>query len=406
MTGFAALAGKYRSLLADDILPWWTRHAVDAEFGGILSCIRDDGTVVSTDKYLWSQTRALWTFSAACRRIEPREEWRDIAGGLFRFLMRSGRNEAGDWIFLATREGAPLRGPESIQTDAYAICALVEYARLTGSEEALETALAGFRRTLEKIRQPGSYQTAPYPIPPGTKAQRVSMQLSLSYHDLARLTGRADVLGEAMRLTDEVLDNFRRPEKAALVEYLSLDNQLLPAPVGTYMSPGHGIETAWFQLESLRERGDRGRARKALDIMRWSFEKGWDPEYGGLLLGIDLEGGMPYLPHADTKVWWPFCEALCGALLAFEAEPDPFWLDWYRRTEEWAFAHFPDAAHGEWTQRLDRQGRPIDTVVALPVKDPFHLPRAAIYAYETAVRLAAPRKTVTPRREENHEPVV
>jgi N-acylglucosamine 2-epimerase len=37
---------------------------------------------------------------------------------------------------------------------------------------------------------------------------------------------------------------------------------------------------------------------------------------------------------------------------------------------------------GEWRQRLDRRGDPISTVVALPVKDPFHLPRAAILAVQ------------------------
>ena len=59
-----------------------------------------------------------------------------------------------------------------------------------------------YRRTWEKFSQPGSYQTRPYPVPPNTKAQRVSMQLSLSYWDLAKLTGDATVREHAMRLTD------------------------------------------------------------------------------------------------------------------------------------------------------------------------------------------------------------
>jgi N-acylglucosamine 2-epimerase len=37
---------------------------------------------------------------------------------------------------------------------------------------------------------------------------------------------------------------------------------------------------------------------------------------------------------------------------------------------------------GEWRQRLDRKGKPMTTVVALPVKDPFHLPRALILSLE------------------------
>jgi len=94
-----------------------------------------------------------------------------------------------------------IEGPESIQTDAYALCALVEYARASGREEPVTIAYETFARTLTKIGAPGSYRTKPYPMMPGTKAQRVSMQFSLAYHDLARFTGDSRVLTEAMRLT-------------------------------------------------------------------------------------------------------------------------------------------------------------------------------------------------------------
>jgi len=53
----------------------------------------------------------------------------------------------------------------------------------------------------------------------------------------------------------------------------------------------------------------------------------------------------------------------------------------------WAFAHFPDIQHGEWTQKLDRQGNKINDVIALPVKDPYHLPRGLIIAIETLEKL-------------------
>jgi N-acylglucosamine 2-epimerase len=45
---------------------------------------------------------------------------------------------------------------------------------------------------------------------------------------------------------------------------------------------------------------------------------------------------------------------------------------------DWAWTHFPVPETGEWRQRLTREGKPTTEVVALPVKDPFHLPRAAI----------------------------
>ena len=41
-----------------------------------------------------------------------------------------------------------------------------------------------------------------------------------------------------------------------------------------------------------------------------------------------------------------------------------------------------DWQNGEWRQKLNRDLTPMTTVVALPVKDPFHLPRSLILQIE------------------------
>ena len=92
-------------------------------------------------------------------------------------------------------------------------------------------------------------------------------------------------------------------------------------------------------------------------------------------------------PFADTKLWWPHTEALYATLLAHEHVREPWCLEWHERVREYCFAHYPVPGHGEWRQKLDRRGNPITDVVALPVKDPFHLPRALIYSLEVLGRL-------------------
>ena len=57
-------------------------------------------------------------------------------------------------------------------------------------------------------------------------------------------------------------------------------------------------------------------------------------------------------------------------------------LDWCQRVYNYAFAHYPVRPNGEWRNRLDRMGLPVEDVIALPVKDPFHTPRAFLYAEE------------------------
>ena len=75
-------------------------------------------------------------------------------------------------------------------------------------------------------------------------------------------------------------------------------------------------------------------------------------------------------------------------LLAYQISGEAWCLDWFEQVHNYAFSHYPVAQYGEWTQRLDRQGRKFSETVALPVKDPFHLPRALIYCIEVLERLA------------------
>ena len=76
--------------------------------------------------------------------------------------------------------------------------------------------------------------------------------------------------------------------------------------------------------------------------------------------------------------------------MAYEVTEANWCLEWYAKIHQWAIAHFPMREHGEWTQRLDREGRKVDRAVALPVKNPFHLPRGLIFCIETLRRLKNP----------------
>jgi N-acylglucosamine 2-epimerase len=81
-------------------------------------------------------------------------------------------------------------------------------------------------------------------------------------------------------------------------------------------------------------------------------------------------------------------EALAATLMAYEADRNERWLAWHRRVMDWALARYPVLEHGEWRQRLTREGNPMTEFIALPVKDPFHLPRGLIVGIETLARLA------------------
>jgi len=80
----------------------------------------------------------------------------------------------------------------------------------------------------------------------------------------------------------------------------------------------------------------------------------------------------------DTKLWWVHSEALYALLLAHHHGAGDWAWEWYQRVHDYTFRTFP-APEGEWIHIRTREGAPVDKVVALPVKDPFHVPRAFLH---------------------------
>ena len=222
----------------------------------------------------------------------------------------------------------------------------------------------------------------PYPLPAGIKTHGVSMLFSLAFFELGQYLNSREITGSAMHHAHEVMQVFLRPERRLLFEYVDLDNRLIDSPQGRAVVPGHAIESMWFMIRIFQDRGDSEKIDRAIEAIRWHIEFGWDPEYGGIVLSRDADGGKPWWRFADAKLWWPHTEALYALLLAHAISGQQWALQWYERVHQYAFAHFPVPGHGEWTQKLDRKGDKITETVALPVKDPFHLPRALIYSIE------------------------
>ena len=414
---FTQLQEFLKRHLLEDIVPFWVKHGVDWEYGGIYNFIADDGTVVKTDKPVTGNARALWTLSALYNRVQRDERWLEAADLTFAFLKNFGRDENGLWNYVVDRKGNTILGEQSIITDAFAIYGLVEYYRLSGNDEALSIAEQTYNISMKRLAGPGTYKTAPYPVPDGMKAHREAMQFSLMLFELWQEIKKDEILEHALFFSNEVLDHFYRQDMEVLLEYIGLDNRFHDTPEGRVMVPGHGIESLWFQIyiRSHPEIDHKKRATQAAHAVRPCLEKGWDTEYGGIYLGIDVKGEPPAWPFAETKRWWPHTEALCGTLLAYEQLEAPWALDWFRKIHEWTFNHFPDREHGEWVENLARDGRPLYEVLQsttgndqkdqngatsewinydLMLKDFFHLPRALIIAMETINRLKINKKNI------------
>jgi len=386
---FGQLLSFYEHHLLSEVLPFWTGNCIDWAYGGINTCVTDEGVVQSTDKYMWPQGRALWVFSALHNEFPTDRNWLQIADNIASFIMHHAPGEGGAWPFCLHRDGTIAISPQSVYADAYVMSGLTEYARATGDNRAIQLAVQGFHRTSPLLDDHSTLPTQPLPIPNGLQAHGPSMVFANVYHDLALLTGDSSIAARALELAEKVMNEHVRPDRQLLFEFVLPGGGLDDSDAGKTFLPGHGIESMWIMEQIYSRHGRQDRVAEAMEVIRWNMEKGWDDEYGGIFLACHTEGGAPRWQEPDAKMWWPHAEALYGLLRAYQVTGEAWCLDWYRRVHDYSFSTFPNREHGDWHQNLDRQGRRIPLAAkSLADKDMFHIPRALILSRKVLRALA------------------
>ena len=376
---------KYRDVLFNNIIPYWNKHGRDLEYGGFLNCMEDDGTLISEDKYMWSQGRGLWTFSHLYKDYSPDGDNFTFIKKTRDFLVKNGLDKNGDWSNRLSRTGERLDGPISIYSDIFTAIGLTEYFHATGDCESLYFAQATARRVAWRIQQPDFDATAPFKIKPGYRLQGV---LFLSLNMLTPLLKEgSDTELEAERCVRTILDHHMDEARKINIEMLTPDLKVTDFAEGRDYVPGHGVECAWLLMHEALRREDDNLIDTALKILRWHLEVSWDEEYGGIYWWLNIDGEEPYNKNWQCKLWWPHAESLLALMLAYELTGDEYWLDWFKKVEDYSFKTFSDKENGEWVQRLDRKGNKITETLVLPVKDPFHYPRAVMYVIESLDRM-------------------
>mgnify|MGYP001149199846 CR=1 FL=1 len=369
---------RYKSDLTTDILPFWLSHGLDRINGGVYTCLDRKGNLMDGTKSVWFQGRCAYVYSFAYNNIEKRPEYLDMARSCLDFIEAHCFDSDGRMYFEVTADGRPLRKRRYVFSECFAAIAMSEYSMATGDKEYARKALRLFGDIIRFINTPGILEPKYLPAQQ-TRGHSITMILI----NTAACIRRAIADPMLDRQIDESIDALRRyflhPEYKALLEMTGPEGELIDTLNGRVINPGHCIETAWFLLEESKHRGwDENIKQLGLQILDWSWEWGWDDEFGGIINFRDCKRFPAQDYSQDMKFWWPQTEAMIATLYAYEATGDTRYLEMHELADCWTYEHLPDETYGEWFGYLHRDGTVAQPAKGNLFKGPFHIPRMLI----------------------------
>lgn len=396
-----------RTELDGSVLPWWEKNALD-ETGGVFTCFDNSGRLLSTDKFTWSQGRWAWVCAELYDDAEAGlisavpETWADRAISTARFIRQHAVLPDFRSCFRTTADGQHLTDEEgrrsvSVFADLFAALGLGAAARITTSAEAEDWFLTAKRMVLRAEADVSSRTalTEPYPVPRSHLDLAEPMNLLHTSAELLRVNHDDDLIGVRDRALDVLID--QRVSGDRWWEFMPLDPDDEDLLISRHRTPGHLLEALWMIHHAVSQAHDRGESPEDLSadqyigLTKRAMATGWDAEHGGVFRYVDVEGGEPRGTSGDpadryeqlvrrtwnTKLWWVHAEAMYTLRMLSERFPeDSHIARWADLTQEWTMQTFPDRVNGEWIQVRTVSGEPLDEVVALPVKDPFHIIRS------------------------------
>ena len=372
---------SYKNDMINNIMPFWMKYGLDRKNGGVYTCLDRDGALMDTIKSVWFQGRFAFTCSYAYNHIEKNVEWLNAAKCTLDFIEAHCFDKDGRMFFEVTETGLPIRKRRYVFSETFAAIAMSEYAIATGDRVYAEKALNLFKEIRRFLYTPGILEPK-YCDRVKMKGHSIVMIL-INVASRVRAAINDPILDQQIdESIAELRKDFIHPEFKALLETVGPNGEFIDTNAARTINPGHCIETSWFILEEAKNRNwDKAMVDTALTILDWSWEWGWDKEYGGIINFRDCRN-LPCQDYAhDMKFWWPQTEAIIATLYAYQATKDEKYLEMHKQISDWTYSHFPDNEFGEWYGYLHRDGTVSQPAKGNLFKGPFHIPRMMTKSY-------------------------
>ena len=356
------------------------KNSPDQKYGGYFNCLDQDGTVYDTRKNVWLQGREAWLFSKLYNTVEQKPEWLTQAKLGIDFLAKHAILPSGRMYFALNREGQAIHQQRKIFSECFYIMALSEYSRATGEESYLIEAKRLFKLVWEWSKDLTLVGRPSFPGNPPSQPLAVPMIL---------LNLIEEVAGDDWQsMQTEINECIRRMllhvhhDRKIVFENVSPDGKFINTIEGRQLNPGHAIEAGWFLQHWAQKLKRKDLEEIAIQVIRWSFDLGWDKEHGGIFYFLDSEGHSPNELEWSLKLWWPHTEAMYALLQNYSITKSKEDWDRFKLCHEYTWSHFPDPKYGEWFGYLDRFGNVSQRFKGGPYKGCFHVPRGLLLTWK------------------------
>ncbi len=385
---------QYKTELLDNIIPFWLNHSIDEQFGGYLTCLKRDGEVFDTDKFIWLQGRQLWMFSMLYDQVAPKAEWLETAKIGADFLEKNGRDAEGNWYFSLTREGQPLVQPYNIFSDCFVAMGFAALFKVLPDEKYATIAKNTFFNILKRRDNPKGKYTKTIASTRSLKNFGLPMILCNLALEMEHLLDQSIIDNLIDEVIDEVMEVFYQKDTGLILENVNPDGSFSDTFEGRLINPGHVIEAMWFIMDLGERKKDDALIEKAVAIALRSMEYGWDKKYGGIFYFLDIKGNPPQQLEWDQKLWWVHLEALVCMAKAYKLTENSEAKLWFNKLHDYTWKNFKDPKHPEWYGYLKRNGDVLLSLKGGKWKGCFHVPRGLFQVMKTLeeVKDSAPKE--------------
>jgi len=327
----------WKNQALQDILPYWTQHAIDHEDGAFITHLdRSWNQVNGTEKYPSMISRHIFSYSVAYL-FTGEEKYIKIASDAVDFLLEHAwDNKYGGWFDVLDKKGNPLETTKSSFIQFYANTGLAMYYFVTHDAKALQY----IKKSIEIIESKRWDKTF------GGYFNVLNQDLSVKSDDKTFTCGVVPVSGyllylylatreekylhQAERAMNVSLAKMQDPESKWIIELFDREwnYKTRTGSLEREVNIGHNIETVWmfYRLYLLNGKKEYLDSTKAITekIFHWGFDKEKGAWY-------DAVGRLDPSIHGDTVYWWIQAYGNMFDLILYRMTNDKKYIEYFKK---------------------------------------------------------------------------